>query len=420
MSKEKDDKKALFEIVYENGTTKEQYRRFWRQYPIKYIFTSVFHSVIFIVILLFYLLFSDYSILTFFLLSLAIIIFFLILNYVRLDKLSDAEYEKIPSLKRSKRYVFYNDYFFIDFGVSTCVVEYSRIKKCVETNDDFFIELVDEEKVFGLPKSLINKDQERHIREMSKNVYLNRTKEFKKNNSEYRRNFTEKILLIVFTILTLLSITVAIVAEYIISDKYMFREMGPSLFWLFILLMPIPLICLILGFRLHGKHKTIFTIVVGAFVFLLFITSATNEFLYQENQRNVKNIESYMKFIDIEVDDVLFPLQQEKLSLNIDGVEVSGLKTTFSTMNVVSGKETVEEQFFNKSHLINLKDADDSIRDFIYIGSQSDREQFGFIYVVETDKYNELPKESGNYHIYSISFNALDFVIYEFDYEVTN
>lgn len=419
MSNEKDDKKALFEVVYENGITKEQYRRFRRQYPIMYVLISIFQSSIFIAILLFSLLFSDYSILIFFLLCLVIIIFTFVFNYFRFDKLSDADYEKYPNLKKNKKYVFYSDYFFMNNGISTHVIEHSRIKKCVETDDDFFIELVDFEKIICLPKSLINKEQARHMREISKNAYFNRTKEFKKNNNEYKRNIIEKILLIVFTMLTLLSVAVAIIAENIILDKYMFREMGPSLFWLFILLMPIPLICLILGFRLREKHKTIFTIIVGAYILFIFMDFAANEYLCQEKQRNVKNIETYMEFIDIEVDDVL-SLQQEKLSLDIDGVDVSGLKTIFSTMKVVNGEETVEEQFFKKSHLINLKDIDDNIREFIYIGNQSDREQFGFIYVVETDKYNELPSESGSYHIYSISFNALDFVIYEFDYEVTN
>lgn len=417
MSKEKDEKKALFEVIYENGMTKEQYRRFRRQYPVMYVWTSILQSLMLIAIVLISSLLSDYSIWIFFLLSLAIIIFSFIFNYFRFDKLSDVEYEKYPDLKRSKRYVFYNDYIFMDNGVSTHIIEHSRVQKCVETDDDFFIQLFNDTKIICLSKDLIDKEQEKHIREISKNVYFNRTKNFKKNNSEYKKNLIGKILLIVFTVLTLLSVAVIIVTENIILDKYMFREMGPSLFWLYIWLMPIPFICLLLGFGLSKKYKTVPSIIIGIFVFFTLINFATEEYQYQEKQRNVKNMETYIELIDAEVDDVLF-LQQEKLSLNIDGVDVSGLKTTFEI--ILDVRKTVEEQISKGNNWINLKDINDNVKDFIYIDDETEKEQYGFIYVEETEKYNEIPIDNGTYHIYSISFSTNDFVIYEFDYEVNN
>ena len=415
MNNEKDENKALFEVVLENGMTIEQYRRFRRQYPVMYIWTSIFQSLIMIALVFVSSLLSNYSIWIFFLLSLIILIFNFVFNYFRFDKLSDIEFEKYPNLKRRNRYVFYNDYIFMDNGISTNVIEHSRIKKGVETNDDFFIELVNDGRIICLPKDLINKEQEKYIREITKNVYFNRTNKFKKNNKEYKSSLISKILLITFTVLSLLSVVVIIVVDNIILEKYMFREMGPSLFLLYIGLMPIPLICLLLGFIFSKKHKAIVSIIIGIFVFFSLINFATEEYKYEEeSRRNVKNMDIYIELIDVNI-DIALGLQQEKENININGDNTLVLKTEFES--ILDDRREVLDKISKDNKWSNLKGIDDDIKNLIYV-DDNEKEQFGFIYVKETNEYNVLPVNSGKYHIYSISCCNGDFVIYEFDYEV--
>ena len=83
--------------------------------------------------------------------------------------------------------------------------------------------------------------------------------------------------------------------------------------------------------------------------------------------------------------------------------------------------EKLEEEIMNSKTWLSNQELNSSLQIFISSFNSCDDETVCYysIYIEDIDKYNTLPEENGNYHIYAMIYkpNMHELVIDEFDYD---
>lgn len=280
------------------------------------------------------------------------------------------------------------------------IIKYDSIKQIVETRTNFYILT---RYIIIIEKDNCSEELCEFIREIKKDKYIDKTnkKESKKNPKKI------EVGMIILFILTILSLSAAINTLDLIQ-KYI-----PGNEWINWIWLISPILSIILGVKYKKEgFKTTKNIVAGLIVTILYFAVVFMyamflffDYLPKDNQIDITEINKFEDIIDIEIpssdasktktDYKDFYFNKNMSSVIENNIYFAGYEKGF---------DSFEKQMDESDKWIIGEELSSIFAIFTGVG-QINEETYYMFYNETLDEYNTLPKESGNYHIYSITYD---------------
>ena len=313
---------------------------------------------------------------------------------------------------------FYDNYFVRSSEHITRKIEYSKLKKIIETDDDFY--LLYDNMIFIIQKSKCDSKTIDFIREKAKSTLKNKNKQ---NKNEIKNYHTIKNILNILFIATLISLYGCIATTSILIDKLTETNVTPVAFniWSYWLWLVIPALSIGLAVRYKNKgfkcKKNIIAGTIVGIILLLYglltIISFSTKLLFPNFDQDYKHIYNYSEILKVELpsDGTLITY---KTQYGYDMGEVTVVRASYEEENA----EQLEIEIENSSNWIAGKSIKSELKIFIPSTMSINNNKYFSIYNETTKEYNRVPEQTGTYKMYVMMFDKeKDYLeINEFEY----
>lgn len=308
----------------------------------------------------------------------------------------------------------YKDYLIRRSQNKTLKINYSDIERIVETDSNFYLKT--KKMIITIQKSSCELDTITFIRNINKAILENRLgndKTIKKFTIKNQNPKKDKLLNILFLVSNI-SFAFAWIVLAIAHDHFTLDA-----FLVYVIVMPIPIITsilsLILGIVYSRKGYDCIKNIVSSIcvLFLSFCLGILT--IMASSDYDYEVIYDYQSVLGIELPDDGMLTKEEYNYGNITNGEQ--ITVYFVTDNL----DQIEKEIKNNPNWIAGDKLDYSLKRLIPV-SQIDLDNVYYsIYIEEIDKYNELPTETGKYHIYAMMFykdlNYIEILDYIYEYK---
>lgn len=398
---------------------KYEYGNMIEQFPKKLFINSIINNLIFDI-------FASLLIYAFsksIILSIIIFLIYLIYSLVYTKfRLVNIAYKQFDSLIRKHNVPLEYD---IDFFQNNLIqiandkklsIDYDKIKTCIETDTNFYLECLDRSGILIIQKSECDLELISFIRKKFSNILINNLGEkikFKNVQSNHENKYISKILLVLF-FLNILSIFAALHGLNVMNDiSNTHDESFTKNTWIAWTFLPIPIISTIIGMKyqhreLNSKKVVLSGIIVG------FILVAMGCFSFiPTNETNYNRIKDYSKIVDI--------ILPENGKLEIQDANVNyGKKRKLTFISAYYDKNEGDDlynQISKNDKWISGNDFPNDLKEFLFSSLTLEKESYYSIYNETLDVYNELPLESGKYKIYTMKYDTNKRILYIYKYD---
>ena len=348
-------------------------------------------------------------------LTLAITLKIKLKEYVK--SLYENEQKKSPI---DSKYIneFYDNYFIRSSEHITRKIEYSKIKKTIETTTNFYLQY--DNMTFIIQKSKCDSKTIDFIREKTQNNYNNKIKEKESNKTKKTKHSKNKklikSLMIILFIATLLSLYGGLVTSALITEGKPTADFAQNI-WVFWLWLPIPLLSIVLGFKYKKEGIKCTKNIIAGFImaFLLLIYGSFS--LLPSFEVDYKEIYQYSNILNIEL-----PKDGKLISYDVDYEEDFGTVTIYQSNYEDNDISELEEQIKNSKNWLSGNELKSELKVFIPAMMPIADYRYFSIYNKTTNEYNTMPKETGKYKIYVMMLDKVNkqLEINEFEYSYTN
>ncbi len=338
-------------------------------------------------------------------------------------------YKKIFKKDRDNVYYalcFYDDHIEKRAKNSAKNIFFSDIKKIKEIDKHFYI-VVDKENVIPIDMNKCSSDLILFIRSLQinnlkkRNDYLNDLNNYMvpiEQDNKGMQIFLKilfVICLLIVPIGVMLSLPIACknIPSYVIDYfptmdlRLIFFKITlssiliSSYLWSCLILLPIPIISFILGIIYRERQiKCTKNIVIGviASILLLIIGSYSFSFNFEKDYSEVHSLD---KIVDIN-----FPKEGRVFVVDYQKIDDSDDVSTFILFKNRKEANKFYEQIQNDSRWIYKDDVSDELEQFVQSTCADDEICYFSIYIDDIDEYNTFPENTGDYHVYSMMYNA--------------
>ena len=215
---------------------------------------------------------------------------------------------------------------------------------------------------------------------------------------------TESNLTVLF-ILTLITF-------YIASSVALNLSINAEKMWTMWLWLPMPILSIILGLKYKKKgYKCQKNIVAGFIVGFLLLVFGAYTFIFPN--------EDYQDFLELE-NIINLDLPEQGIYTKTPW-KLGYFKDLTTHTTIFEEYEKLEEEIMNSKTWLSNQELNSSLQIFISSFNSCDDETVCYysIYIEDIDKYNTLPEENGNYHIYAMIYKTSlhELVIEEYNYD---
>lgn len=311
---------------------------------------------------------------------------------------------------------FYENYFLRISEKITRKITYDEIKKIIETDTNFYIKLSDVNVI--IQKCNCDLETISFIRSICPNKNDNRLgnnsqRKIKKVSKVRNPEVVKKVMLILFILTVLMPFISSDLASIIGKDEpALLATKGLIIYWI---LLPIPILSIILGFKYKRVgYKCQKNIVAGFVVsFLMFSWGITAFFPNYEIE--YKNVLKYENIIG-------FNLPQTGRARSMHFSKFMNDKTTnYTIINIYFNEEDsqiIYNEVINNANWMVSENLKSDLT--IYTPQTIDQKNtYISIYNATNNTYNTVPEQTGKYKVYVLTFNqkAKEMTINEYDFE---
>lgn len=300
---------------------------------------------------------------------------------------------------------FYEDYIIRTSDNITRKIDYTDIKKIIESDAYFY--LIDNISILFLKKQTLNEEQIEFVKNINRDVYHKKGDKIKLKPKTVNKILT---FILVLSIISVCSVFQDGLSNYGYIDNI----------WKLLLLVPLPLLSLILGIKYinKGKEYDARKNIIGGIIILIILLSMyifSNPSSYLENYNDIYK---YEKIISIKLPKKVELIETTNFTTNSYMKNFREYEFEFSGKN----QKKLENDIKNSEKWINSSNFKSSLNIFIENNSFSNTENYYLIYNSTLDEYNSLPNKSGEYKYYIFIFNTYNkrLVIYEYNYLYKN
>lgn len=393
----------LKEVKYESKTkvTLEEFQKACKAFPGNYwsrvirafILTWIYMGIMFA--------YNDLGNIYFGIASVVVLFIILIYCKISMNFYAKKMYEKIDTTNDVEFTLkFYEDCLEKTSELRNEIIKYDTIKQIIETRTNFYILT---RYIIIIEKNNCSEELCEFIRGIKKDKYIDKT-----NKKESKRNPKKiEVGMIILFILTILSFSAA-VNTLILVQKY--RPGNEWIIWIWLI---IPVLSIILGVKYKKEgFKTTKNIVAGVIVTILYFAFVFMyamflffDYLPKDNQIDITEINKYQDIIDIEIPSSdASKTKTDYKDFYFNGNMSSVIENNIYFAGYEKGFNSFEKQMDESNKWIIGEDLSSIFAIFTNVG-QINEETYYMFYNETLDEYNTLPKESGNYHIYSITYD---------------
>lgn len=303
---------------------------------------------------------------------------------------------------------FYDDHFINQTPNVTTRIAYSEIKKCVETDIDFYIKTANY-GIIILPKNQCPLEIITFIRTRFNDIESNLGKEIKfKSAGSITPVNTKKRRMIILFILTLFSIYGAL-GTYTAAVRY-FNLQGWIPAVLILIWLIIPILSIIYGFKYNSAGLKCTKNIVAGFIvgFILFVYGGLS-FIASVMQNTLNNyacdysnIYEYSSIINADIPEngelQIFDLSDTNEDLYNNHIIINA---DYQYEDTAALSDSIK----NSNTWQPCKDMDSTLQIFIPFFTYTDENTYVSIYNKTLNSYNILPDNPGDYEIYSMIYD---------------
>ena len=349
------------------------------------------------------------NILEVFIIFIVILSICLIVYRLNLEKFTFKSFNKLLKKKNIDKLIiyfnFYEDYLTMEDKDATVKILYVDIDKIIETDDNFYLKCSRLNKTIIIIKKDCELELINFVKDKFDNIENRKGNKVKPIKFTHNPSFIKNGMIVLF-VLTLFTIVIG--SELLnIVDKLTYHPgyevvLNNYVYWL---LLPIPILSIILGFKYNYLGFKCTKNIVAGFImsFLLFLIGATC--LFYDQGREYSEIYKYNNIINLDLPN------DGKMQVVDWDTYFDNDKTKYTIIDVYYQKQNtskLENSIKNNNNLLLSKNMQSELQIILPRTLNLDDDTYLSIYNKTLDEYNKLPIKSGDYEIYVMFYDISD------------